>query len=133
MPTKPQIVFVDDDVLVLNLVQRMLSKSDIECHVYTDPKKATEHVRSHPVDAFFSDINMPDISGSDLLPIIHEIDPTLALVLVSGVHTATSIPGEGTANFASIFFTKPFTQQRLEQIAKVALQQTRRNRQRESA
>lgn len=65
------IVILDDEKLLgLNLENRLneiCKYNKIEITVFTNPFKAKEHLQSHSVDVLFLDINMPKMSGFELL------------------------------------------------------------------
>src|SRR5947208_6792846 len=64
---------VDDEPLEIKRLTRMLDATDrVEIVGSTnDPQTALEFLRGHPVDVLFLDIQMPGLSGFELLDQIH--------------------------------------------------------------
>lgn len=60
---------VDDEQLALNRLSRLLSKTNrVElAGMSSDPLDAVEKMRREPFDVLFSDIEMPDLSGFEML------------------------------------------------------------------
>lgn len=63
-----RVVLVDDEPLVLNLLERMMSeRADINIvGKYIDPEKALEEIPKLGPDVVFLDIDMPELSGIEL-------------------------------------------------------------------
>jgi DNA-binding LytR/AlgR family response regulator len=61
---------VDDEPMALEVIERYCAKSDlVELKaVFREPVKAIEYLGREPVDLVFLDINMPDLSGMQLVP-----------------------------------------------------------------
>ena len=63
-----KILVVDDDIISLNLMSKILSKRGYETLEASNAKEALEFLRSgEPVSLIITDIIMPDMSGSDFL------------------------------------------------------------------
>jgi two-component system, LytTR family, response regulator len=62
-------VAIDDEPLSLQLIQTYISRfPELKLlAVYDDAITAARHLEQHPVDLLFIDINMPDITGLDLV------------------------------------------------------------------
>ncbi len=60
---------VDDEPLAIERLSRLLERTDrVEIvGAATDPAPALEYLRNHPVDVLFLDIQMPGLSGFDVL------------------------------------------------------------------
>jgi CheY-like chemotaxis protein len=78
------ILCVDDEEAVLALFQRAFEKTDYTIYTARDGLEALEQVRQHRPDVVLLDVAMPTMRGDEALPLIHEIDPTTAVVIVSG-------------------------------------------------
>ena len=62
-------IIVDDEPVAIDILVDYVSRTeyiDLE-GTFRNAIKALEHVRTHPVDLIFLDINMPDLSGIDFL------------------------------------------------------------------
>lgn len=61
-------VLVDDEPLAIRRLTRLLAGRDVEIAAsFTDPEQAVQFLNSNPVDLLFLDIEMPGLSGFELL------------------------------------------------------------------
>jgi len=62
-------VAIDDEPLALQLLTQYISKLPTVklLEIFEDAVSASEYIQNHQVDILFVDINMPDISGVDLV------------------------------------------------------------------
>src|SRR5580658_5217372 len=62
-------IAIDDEPKALEIIERYCEKTDAIClkATFREPVKAIEFLRSEAVDLVFLDINMPDISGIQLI------------------------------------------------------------------
>lgn len=62
-------IAIDDEPSAIEVIQHHISKSkNIELtHHFHDPEKALDYLKKNPVDLIFLDINMPKISGLEML------------------------------------------------------------------
>ena len=62
-------IIVDDEPLALDVLSSLIARVPylVLEGQYTDPFLAMEHLRKHPVDLLFVDIQMPDITGIELV------------------------------------------------------------------
>lgn len=65
-----RLLFVDDDVALLELFARMLEGQPWRVNVCSGVDEALEFLESHPVDTVISDIRMPGRDGFELLAAI---------------------------------------------------------------
>jgi CheY-like chemotaxis protein len=63
----PKILIVDDELSVLNSLERVLRKDNYEILKTTNGAKAMEILRQSHVDLVISDLKMPEMSGIALL------------------------------------------------------------------
>lgn len=67
--TRLRAFLVDDEQLALNRLSRLLQKTDrVEvAGMSSDPLDSIERMRTEPFDVLFTDIEMPDLSGFEML------------------------------------------------------------------
>jgi DNA-binding LytR/AlgR family response regulator len=72
-------VAIDDEPLALDLIKAYASRVPVlkMVQVFDDPIAGAEFLRKNPVDLLFLDINMPDITGIDLLKSFEEKPATI--------------------------------------------------------
>jgi len=66
---KLKCVAIDDEPLALELIERYVSQYPAlqMLHTFEDAVSGAEYLQQHTIDLLFVDINMPDISGIDLV------------------------------------------------------------------
>ena len=84
--TKRQILFVDDEQLVLKGLQRMLRsmRHEWEMHFVTSGQAALDIIDRHPIDAVVTDMQMPGMDGVQLLAEIMKRQPDIVRIILSG-------------------------------------------------
>jgi EAL domain-containing protein (putative c-di-GMP-specific phosphodiesterase class I) len=83
--SRPAVVLVDDEPVLLRALARILEKRSEVLEPYATAQAAIERVRRGGVEVVVSDITMPGMSGIELLRAIHEHDPDLPVVLMTGL------------------------------------------------
>jgi DNA-binding NtrC family response regulator len=82
-----RILIVDDEALFLSATSRRLSREGYEVLSAHGPLQALEIIRNNPpIDLVVTDINMPQLRGTDLVREIGEISPQTATILMTGGH-----------------------------------------------
>lgn len=81
-----QILFVDDEVKVLQGLGRMLRvmRHEWEMTFLDDPHKAVELLGEQAFDAIVVDMRMPQVDGAELLSRARDIRPGMARIVLSG-------------------------------------------------
>jgi signal transduction histidine kinase/DNA-binding response OmpR family regulator len=105
----PRVLYVDDNAMMVRLVERILATEPVTVRTAADGRAALEIATSEPVDLIMLDLNLPEISGEDLLRRLRA-DPRTAevpIVIVSG-DTSPATVDRLTAGGATDYLTKPF-------------------------
>jgi CheY-like chemotaxis protein len=100
------ILLAEDDVLVRNLVQLMLSKEGYVVLASKDGQEAREICDkfADPINLLLTDVNMPRMNGPELAQMVQECRPETRIMIMSG-QTATTILEK---NMPHAFLRKPF-------------------------
>jgi len=85
-----KILFVDDDQQILSIVEQFLSRCGFNVSTASSGQKAIEKVRKSYYSVVFTDLNMPEISGMELLKQIKKISADTEVIIVSGFGTIES-------------------------------------------
>ena len=79
-----EILFVDDEKDVLSMVEQYLSMQGYEITVTDSGIRALELVRERHFDIVFTDLNMPEFSGMELLTAVKKFRPETEVIVVTG-------------------------------------------------
>lgn len=111
--TAPEFMIIEDDAFSRKLVENVLQKK----YALTGLGEATHaldtYARIAP-DLLFLDINLPDVTGHELLEKILTLDPNAYVVMLSGNADQANIT-QAMGKGAKGFIAKPFTREKLFQ------------------
>lgn len=79
-----RVLLLDDDVVLLRLLSRQLTSRGFEIVAHSDAKEALDAVSRYPIDAAVLDYSLDGTTGLDVLNRLNQIDPTIAVVMLSG-------------------------------------------------
>ena len=85
-----QILVVDDEEPIRNALKKFLVQQQFEVYAAGSGEEALEQLRRHRIALMLCDIRMPGTSGVDLVPQAIEIEPELAILMLTAVNDATS-------------------------------------------
>ena len=103
-----RILVVDDDMLILDTLEKGLSLSGYQCAVATRPTQALELFSKNVFDVMVTDIVFPGMSGFELTTKVKKIRPETTIIVMTGFideFTYDDAMGAG----ASDFIRKPFS------------------------
>lgn len=110
---KENILIVDDDINILELLQRHLQSWNFHTYKAVSVKEAVQILRDTNIDLLITDLKMPEIGGSELIKFVSEHYPKLPKLVVTGypsVQDSLAAIKSGVVDY----LTKPFTKQELE-------------------
>ena len=84
------VLVVDDEEPIRNALRKFLKQQQFEVFTAGSADEALQQLRLHKVALMLSDIRMPGTSGVDLVPQAIEIEPELAILMLTAVNDATS-------------------------------------------
>ena len=84
------VLVVDDEEPIRNALRKYLKQQQFEVYTAGSADEALQQLRLHKVALMLSDIRMPGTSGVDLVPQALEIEPELAILMLTAVNDATS-------------------------------------------
>lgn len=127
-----QVLLVEDDPIVRLAYTKVLRTSGLDLETASDGAEALEKLRDHAYDAVVSDINMPGLSGIELLRALRELSLDVPVVLVTGgpaLETAVRAVEYG----AYRYLTKPVDIEALATTVRCAAEAGQLARERRSA
>jgi len=84
------VLVVDDEEPIRNALRKYLKQQQFEVFAASSADEALQQLRLHKISLMLSDIRMPGTSGVDLVPQALEIEPDLAILMLTAVNDATS-------------------------------------------
>ena len=84
------ILVVDDEEAIRNAVRKFLIHEGYEVAVAATGEEALAILHRQKVTGILLDVNLPGANGIDLVPQIMELEPTVAILMLTAVNDATS-------------------------------------------
>lgn len=110
---KENILIVDDDINILELLQRHLQSWSYHTYKAVSVKEAVNILRDTQIDLLITDLKMPGIDGFELIKFVSEHYPKLPKLVVTGfpsVQDSLKAIKSGVVDY----LTKPFTKEELK-------------------
>lgn len=109
----PELMIIEDDAFSLKLVSNVLQKKYPLTGLNSADRALETYARLAP-DILFLDINLPDVTGHELLEKIMASDPSACVVMISGNSDMDNVT-QAMKLGAKGFIAKPFTSEKLLQ------------------
>ncbi|MDP9158801.1 MAG: response regulator [Acidobacteriota bacterium] len=90
--SKTRILIVEDDVTVRQTICKLLEEEGYEVSTADDGFDALLHLQQAVPDLILSDLNMPQMSGFELLSVVRRRFPGILVVASSGAYDSSAIP-----------------------------------------
>ncbi|MGB7068294.1 MAG: sigma-54 dependent transcriptional regulator [Pyrinomonadaceae bacterium] len=103
---KKKALVVDDDKVTLNLLKFQLESEGFETTLAEQGTTGLERVRENDFDIILTDLNLPDISGIEMVRKSKEIAPQTEIIMITGFGS-TEKTIEATKAGAFYFIEKP--------------------------
>ena len=100
------LLIVDDDSLIRDTLLQLLSPTH-ECHTADRAEQALAYLDMESYDVVVTDINMPELSGHEILKHVQENHPSTPVIVISGIRGETD-PQVILDMGAFAYFSKPF-------------------------
>lgn len=104
--TERRVLVVDDEMAARKLLAAMLGEAGFRCKTVAGAEEALGVLDHEPFDAVLVDLQMPRMSGMDLLTELRHRYPSLAFLMVTGVDD-TRIGIEAMKKGADDYLVKP--------------------------
>ncbi len=118
------VLVVDDDFLIRESLTELLRLESYDVEATPNGQEALRRLASHTYDVVFTDINMPEVSGFDLLREVNLKYPETHVVLVTGfgeVQTAVQAIKQGAYDYVQ----KPLVDENIRMIVRRVMEQKR--------
>lgn len=110
---KLTLLFVEDEPSIRQLLNALLADSGHELHFAANGRDAVYAYCRKPPHIVFLDINLPDISGLQILELLREADPMAYAVMLTS-HAASGPVQTAIQHGAKHYVVKPFSRQKLQ-------------------
>ncbi|PSM53070.1 two-component system response regulator [Campylobacter blaseri] len=109
-----KILLLEDDALLSDLISTHLIEQNYEVDTFDDGEKALESIENKKYDMFIFDINVPKISGLDLLKNIRDYDITIPTIIITAYQDTGNLK-KGFCYGCDDYIKKPFDLEELSQ------------------
>jgi EAL domain-containing protein (putative c-di-GMP-specific phosphodiesterase class I) len=120
-PSRPTVLIVDDDAGFARSCARLLGGWGYEVEMALEGNLAVQRAQERPFDVILSDINVPDMSGLQILRAIRQHDRDVPVVLMTG-GPALESAREAVECGALSYLIKPISTGQLRDVVERAVQ-----------
>lgn len=121
MNTKANILVVDDEMGIREGCKRVLTEDGHSVDVAEDGQGGLQKAKQNAYDLILVDLMMPGIGGMDLIKKIHNMDPEIITVVITGNATIETAV-QATKLGAYDYLPKPFSPEALSAVVKRGLE-----------
>ncbi len=110
----PRVFVIEDDAAIRRLLDRLLTPAGYSVEQFATAKPALEGIRTNPPDLVLLDLQLPDLSGHEVLEAIRSDPATrlLPVVMMTGMATTAEKLRAQSAGVTD-FIAKPFSPEEL--------------------
>lgn len=101
------IMVVDDELMMRNLLEKILQRDGYKVVTAENVKKALEILNRDKIDIVISDMKMPEMNGFDLLKIVKKDYPHIGMIMMTAYGDAYTVK-DALLLGADEYITKPF-------------------------
>ncbi len=118
---KRRILVVDDEECIRRIAQDFLTSEGLEVDVADDGPPALKQIQKHHYDLVLSDIKMPQMDGLELIRRVHQVDPHLITIIMTGFGSMETVQ-VALKEGAYDYILKPFQLAELQQAVERAFE-----------
>ena len=122
------LLLVDDEPAILKALQRVVRDEGYKVITALDGETALRLVSSESVDVVLSDMDMPGMSGLDLMVRLRRNHPSAVRLLLTGRGTLAAAVGAINDGEVYRFMTKPWDIDELREVLRQAAARAMKNR-----
>jgi len=122
---KPNILVVDDEVGMREGCRRALASQGFQVSTAENGAEGLHKLREKPYALVLLDAMMPGMSGLELLGAIHEYDPDIICIVITGYATV-DLAARAMKQGAYDFLPKPFTLDELSAVVNRGIEESQR-------
>ncbi|NNE46964.1 MAG: sigma-54-dependent Fis family transcriptional regulator [Rhodothermales bacterium] len=121
MDHTPHILFVDDEVMLHKMFERLVARHDMSVTCCSSAVKAVEHLKTENFDLVVTDFMMPDMDGLELLAHIRQNYPDLGVIMITAhanVQHAVRTMRSGAVDYIAKPFQPSLVVERIQDVLK---------------
>lgn len=107
-----RVLLVDDEAELIEYMAKRLAKKGLTVEAVTSGREAIERAARHTFDVAVLDLKMPEMDGIEVLRSLHETQPFLQAIMLTGHGSIDSALESGRHN-AFRFLVKPHEMEKL--------------------
>ncbi|ABM02564.1 C4-dicarboxylate transport Sigma-54 regulatory protein [Psychromonas ingrahamii 37] len=115
------VFFIDDEYDLCSASEQTFELAEIEARFFSDAESALLAMKNTLPVVVITDIRLPGLSGQQLLTTLHQRDPDLPVILITG-HGDISMAVQAIRAGAYDFIEKPFLSDRLIETTRKAIE-----------
>lgn len=115
-----RILLVDDDIVVRDSLGKWFESEDYSVLLCSSAAEALERVAQERFDLALVDIKMPGVDGIELQRKLHDIDPEMPTIIMTG-YASVETAVQALKNGAYDYITKPFDPDELVHLVNKAI------------
>jgi two-component system cell cycle sensor histidine kinase/response regulator CckA len=119
-----RILVLDDDPGMCETIGDVLERRGHVVQIATRARDGLDLAAANPIEAAIVDINLPDMSGFDVLQGIRKVLPTTEIILITG-HASLATAIQAINGLAFAYLVKPFEMSHLLMTVEQAVQKQR--------
>ena len=96
--TKAKVLVVDDEPLIRTTMSMVLGEMGYQVRSAEDGFSALREIRQEMPDILLTDLNMPDMSGFELLSVVGRRFPAVHKIAMSGAYLGPEVPAGASAD-----------------------------------
>ncbi len=108
-------LIVDDEEDIGFMTRKILKNKGIQADDVQSIKQAIQKINNNKYALFFLDLNLPDGSGFDLVPLIKNESNTATVIIISA-HDGVNELQKAEKLGINVFLKKPFTKNDIYQV-----------------
>jgi len=91
MRAERSLLHIDDDPQIVRLVGEYLGRHGFRVQALYDPREYLQHMAAYPQRVILLDVNMPHVSGLEVLQAVKRIDGSMQVIMLTGMTSMSTL------------------------------------------